>query len=122
MLSVGDEMPTKAKTTSTEVTVENLDDFLAKGSLEPIHPGIMYRRLIIERKGRTVTEIAERAGISRELLHRILRGEASITANNAIGLAEAINADPEFWMRAQVIFDLWQARKRREKRVQSTTM
>ncbi len=110
----GDHAPRK-----TTVSPENLDDFLANGHVEPIHPGPLFRQLVIEGTGAegtgyTVRGIAEKSGISREMLHRILRGNASITAKTAIGLAEASGTDAEFWMRAQTIFDLWTERKKRQ--------
>ena len=95
------------------VNFDNLDDYLANGHVKPIHPGIIFDRWVIERRGLKVTDVAQRSDISREMLHRILRGDASITASTAIGLGKASDTDAEFWLRAQMIFDLWRERERR---------
>jgi addiction module HigA family antidote len=97
-----------------DVTSEDLDSYLGDGHVAPIHPGIIYRDWIIRRRGFHVNDVADKAGISREMLHRILRGDASITARTAIGLAEVAGTEPEFWLRAQTIFNLWTERERRK--------
>ena len=96
-----------------DVSFENLDEYLGNGNIDPIHPGIMYHVSVIERRRLNVSDVARQAGMSREMLYRILRGEASITASSAIGLAEVAGNQPDFWLRAQVIFDLWHERNRR---------
>jgi addiction module HigA family antidote len=95
------------------VNFDNLDDYLGSGHVKPIHPGIIFNRWVIERRGLKITEVAQKLEISREMLHRILRGDSSITASTAIGLGKASNTDAEFWLRAQMIFDLWREREKR---------
>lgn len=96
-----------------DITLENLDDYLADGNITPVHPGKLFKTLVIEGTGVTVQSVAQKSGISREMLHRILRGDASITAKTAIGLAEASGTEPSFWLRAQNIYDLWNERQKR---------
>jgi addiction module HigA family antidote len=102
------------------VNIHNLDEFLADGHVKPIHPGLLYRTWVIAKRELTVSSVAEQADISREMLHRILRGEGSITAKTAIGLAEVAGNDPEFWLRAQAIYDLWTERERRKEVAQAS--
>jgi addiction module HigA family antidote len=102
------------------VNIHNLDEFLGDGHVTPLHPGILYRTWVIAKRDLTVSSVAEQADISREMLHRILRGEGSITAKTAIGLAEVAGNDPEFWLRAQAIYDLWTERERRKQVAQAS--
>jgi len=96
------------------INLDNLDDFLADGQIEPIHPGILYKDLVVRRERLKISDVAYTAGISREMLHRILRGEASITTRTAIGLGKVAGNDPSFWLRAQQIYDLWREREKRK--------
>jgi addiction module HigA family antidote len=90
---------------------EHLEGFLADGEVEPVHPGILYRDLVIRARKLKIGRVAEAVGISREMLHRILRGDAAITPNTAIGLGKVAGNGPEFWLRSQQIYDLWQLRE-----------
>jgi addiction module HigA family antidote len=96
------------------VSLDNLDAFLADGQLEPTHPGILYKDLVVRREGLKIIDVANSANISREMLHRILRGEASITPKTAIGLGKVAGNEPSFWLRAQLIYDLWKEREKQK--------
>ena len=75
----------------------------------PAHPGEVLREYIA---GAEVTSLAQRLKVARTTLSRILNGHAGISAAMAIRLSEALpNTDPEFWLRMQMNYDLWQARK-----------
>jgi antitoxin HigA-1 len=59
-----------------------------------------------------VTSLAARLKVARTTLSRILNGHAGISAAMAIRLAGVLpNTSPEFWLRMQMNYDLWQARK-----------
>ena len=76
----------------------------------PAHPGEVLRDCLGEYD---VTSLARRLNVARTTLSRILNGHAGISAAMAIRLAEALpNSSPEFWLRMQMNYDLWQARKR----------
>jgi addiction module HigA family antidote len=97
------------------ITKDELDKYLVGGRIKPFHPGEVYRVLVIEKRKLNVTDVAQRSGISREMLHRILRGDASVTAKTAIGLAKVAGNKPDYWLRVQAIYDLWMERKRKKK-------
>jgi addiction module HigA family antidote len=74
----------------------------------PAHPGEVLREYLGESD---VTTLAQRLKVARTTLSRILNGHAGISAQMAIRLAEILpNTDPEFWLRMQMNYDLWQAR------------
>jgi addiction module HigA family antidote len=75
----------------------------------PAHPGEVLREYLGETD---VTSLAQRLKVARTTLSRILNGHAGISALMAIRLSEVLpNTSPEFWLRMQMNYDLWQARK-----------
>jgi addiction module HigA family antidote len=75
----------------------------------PPHPGEALKDYLGEL---TVQEVAKRLGVTRPNLSRILNGHAGISAVMAVRLAKAMPyTSPEFWLRMQLSYDLWQARK-----------
>ena len=75
----------------------------------PAHHGEVLRDYIGEMD---VTSLAERLKVARTTLSRILNGHAGISAVMAIRLAGVLpNTNPEFWLKMQMNYDLWQARK-----------
>lgn len=79
--------------------------------MNPTHPGESVRNCINE-SGWTVTECADRLGVTRNNLSRLLNGRIGISARVALGL-EAIGwSNAEFWMRLQANYEL--ARERRK--------
>ena len=75
----------------------------------PAHPGEVLRDYIGEMD---VTSLARSLQVARTTMSRILNGHAGISASMAIRLAEVPpNTNPEFWMRMQMNYDLWQARQ-----------
>lgn len=71
----------------------------------PPHPGLVIREYI---DGMSVTDVAQRLGVSRVALSRILNGKASISAEMAVRLGQALNTSPEMWLSMQANYDLWQ--------------
>lgn len=75
----------------------------------PVQPGEVLRDYLGETD---VTSLAQRLKVARTTLSRILNGHAGISASMAIRLSEVLpNTSPEFWLRMQMNYDLWQARK-----------
>jgi len=84
----------------------------------PPHPG----RVLREYLGTvSVTEAARHLGITRAALSRILNGNAGISAEMALRLSDALATTPELWTGMQVQYDLWQALKRRRKKLPRLT-
>lgn len=78
----------------------------------PPHPGELLREDIIIELGLSVTETAERLGMSRVALSRVLNGKAGISADLAIRLEQAGVSTAKAWLAMQTNYDLAQALKR----------
>jgi addiction module HigA family antidote len=77
----------------------------------PSHPGEVLKDYLGDM---TVKEAAERLGVTRPNLSRILNGRAGISAEMGVRLAKAMPyTSAEFWLKMQLNYDLWKARKNR---------
>lgn len=79
----------------------------------PPHPGEVLRELYLEPLGLSVTETAQRLGVTRKALSELLNGRTMLSTTMALRLAEATNTSPESWMNLQQARDLWETRKTR---------
>ena len=73
----------------------------------PAHPGEVLREWIPE--GMTVTEAAERIGITCVMLSDILNGDARVTPDIAQRLSAWLGTSQEIWIDMQSARDLWQS-------------
>lgn len=84
----------------------------------PPHPGETLREDVLPALGLSVSEAAAQLGVSRVTLSRVLHGRAAISVDLArrlelwLGGPEA-GPSAETWLRGQIAYDLWQARKGR---------
>jgi antitoxin HigA-1 len=76
----------------------------------PPHPGALLKEDVIAPLGLSVTEAAERLGMSRVAFSRVLNGRAAISADLAIRLEMAGASTARFWMSLQSAYDLAIAR------------
>jgi addiction module HigA family antidote len=83
----------------------------------PPHPGEVLKDTVLEAGGLTVTEFAERLGVSRVALSRVLNGRAAVSAELAIRVAQALGGSAESWLAMQASYDLWRASKRRRPKI-----
>lgn len=74
----------------------------------PVHPGGIFRRRVIDRQGLSVEATADQMGVSRQMLHRVLSGQSSVTADMAMRMASLSGGRPETWLQLQNQFDLAQ--------------
>lgn len=74
----------------------------------PPHPGEVLREWLADI---TVTDAAERLGVTRVALSRVLNGAAGISAEMDIRLSKALGTSPGTWYGMQASFDLWHAQK-----------
>lgn len=82
----------------------------------PPHPGEVLWGLDMQPAGLTINAVAERLGVDRKTISRIINGHAGITAEMAILLGKAFNTTPDLWLNMQQNYDLWQAGQRIRKR------
>lgn len=77
----------------------------------PPHPGQTLKEDVLPALGLTVTEAAEQLGVARVTLSRMINGHAAVSADMAIRLAQWLGGSAEKWLRLQLQYDLWQAKK-----------
>jgi len=77
----------------------------------PPHPGRIVRQECIEPLGVTITETAERLGVTRQTLNNLVNEKAGISPEMAIRLSRAFGSSPEVWLGLQMEYDLAQAEK-----------
>lgn len=72
----------------------------------PPHPGEVLREWL---QGVTVTEAADRLGVTRAALSRVLNGAAGVSPEMDLRLSKALNTSPGVWYQMQATHDMWQA-------------
>jgi antitoxin HigA-1 len=78
----------------------------------PPHPGEIVREDCLRALDLTVTEAAKGFGVTRKTLSSILNGRSGVTAVMALRLSKAFGSTPEHWLQMQLVYDLWQAKRR----------
>lgn len=80
----------------------------------PASPGELLREFL---GNWSATELAAHIGVARATVSRILNGRTAITVDMSIRLGEALGLSPEFFTRAQVQYDHWQAAQKKRPRI-----
>ncbi len=78
----------------------------------PPHPGESLKKLYMEPMGLTIKAVAERLGVERKAISRLVNERGGISAEMAIRLAKAFNTTPDLWLNKQRNYDLWHAAQR----------
>jgi antitoxin HigA-1 len=86
-----------------------MGEYLAKRPIkrQPIHPGEILRKDVLQSLGLSVSEAARRLGVSRQQLHRILACTNPITTEMALRIGKFAGNGPGLWLRMQQAYDLW---------------
>lgn len=82
------------------------------------HPGELLREDVLLPLGIEVTDAAQRLGMSRTTLSRVINGRAGISPDLAIRLERAGVSTARFWMTLQTNYELSQAEQRKQPAVQ----
>ena len=77
----------------------------------PPHPGLSVRHDCLEPLELSVTEAAQKLGVSRKQLSDVVNGHSGISPEMAIRLDKAFGGDANTWYRLQAAYDLAQAMK-----------
>jgi addiction module HigA family antidote len=96
----------KSGTKVTESRVKELK-VAARPNRAPSHPGLLIREILQEHLGVNISEAARQMHVSRQSLHAVLRGAASLTPEMALRLGRLFGADPALWLNMQMAHDLW---------------
>ena len=84
---------------------------------QPVHPGEILKEDVLPELGITVTDAAAQLGVTRAALSRVLNGQAAISAEMALRLADWIGNGREIWLRMQAAHDLWRAARKPRPRI-----
>jgi addiction module HigA family antidote len=76
----------------------------------PVHPGEILREDVLAELGLHVAQAAERLGVSRVALSRVLNGHAAISPNLAVRLELAGAGTARSWLAMQAAYDVAKAR------------
>lgn len=78
---------------------------------EPLHPGVVVKDILIDSTGLTISEAAERLGVTRTTLSRLLNQHAGISPEMALRLSRLLNTSIEMWINLQSQYDIWNVRQ-----------
>ncbi len=81
----------------------------------PLHPGVIVKDALIDHTGLSVKDAAERLGVTRTTLSRLLNGHASISPEMALRLAQFFQTSVESWINLQAQYDAWLVQKKSSK-------
>ena len=81
----------------------------------PPHPGGTVLHDCIEPLGLTITEAAQKLGVSRFTLSELVNGKRGISPEMAVRLSKAFGASAESWLAQQAQYDLAQVNQERIK-------
>jgi len=79
----------------------------------PTHPGYVVR-MELEELDMTVTEAAERLGVSRPTLSAIVNENKPVTPRMALRLGRLFGNGTELWMNMQTRYDRWEIENDRQ--------
>jgi addiction module HigA family antidote len=74
---------------------------------EPLHPDIVVKDALIDGTGLSITEAAEKLGVTRTTLSRLLNGHSSISPEMALRLSKFFGTSIETWINLQAQYDVW---------------
>ncbi|MCD6116831.1 HigA family addiction module antidote protein [bacterium] len=74
---------------------------------QPTHPGEILRYEYLEELNMTQQKLSDTIVITRVRINEILLGKRSITPDAAFRLSKFFNTTPEFWIRLQTNYDMW---------------
>ena len=84
---------------------------------EPTHPGAVLGD-VLEDTGLSISAFARGIHISRQMAHRILAGEASVSPEVAVKIGLFLGNGSALWLNLQVKYDLWTAEQNMDKKIE----
>jgi addiction module HigA family antidote len=76
-------------------------------NFKPPHPGEYIREDILPNLGMTLTQLANRLGVSRQTLSEVVNERRGISTEMAIRLGRAFGNGARFWLALQMQHELW---------------
>ena len=76
---------------------------------KPTHPGEILLEDVIKPLRLTITEAAQKLGVSRKTLSELVHQKSSLSPEMALRISEDTHTSPESWFNMQTKLDLWYA-------------
>jgi len=73
---------------------------------DPMHPGEVLKELYLAPLGMSAIKLANRLGLPRTRIERLVKGTTGITTDTALRLAHFFGTTPQYWLNMQTNFDL----------------
>lgn len=86
--------------------------------LANIHPGEILQKDFLEPYHITAYRLAKDLGIDQTRVSQIIKGKRAISADTALRLARYFKMSPEFWLNAQIRYELEEERLHSEKEIE----
>jgi addiction module HigA family antidote len=80
----------------------------------PLHPGIIVKDVLIEGAELSVTDAADRLGVTRGALSNLINCHTGISPEMAVRLSILLVTSSEMWLNLQKNYDLWKAEHKRK--------
>ena len=74
---------------------------------EPLHPGLIVKDTLIDGADLTITSAAEKLGVTRTTLSRLLNCHSGISPEMALRLSKLFNTSIEMWVNIQGQHNVW---------------
>ncbi len=71
----------------------------------PVHPGRIIKHAV-DVSGLSVTDAAERLGVTRQTLSRVINCKTAVSPEMSIRVSKAFGSTPEHWLRMQMAYDM----------------
>ncbi len=82
----------------------------------PPHPGELIRGLYLESLGLGITQTAKILKVSRKAFSELVNGHSSVSMDMAKRLSKAFGTTVEYWLKLQMQYNLWDAKKKLKKK------
>ena len=72
----------------------------------PMHPGKVLKQIYLDPLGLDAIRFAQRLGVPRDQIEKLISGTAGITLDTALRLARVFSTTPAYWFNLQVNYDM----------------
>ncbi len=79
---------------------------------KPSHPGALIRNVILPETGLSVSSLAERCGVARNTMSKLINERGDVTEDLAIRLSCVLGSTPGFWLAMQSKLNLWKLERK----------